>query len=181
MSVLDRHQKIVQMLRKSDEPISGSSLSKELGVSRQIIVQDINKLKEDGCPILSTPRGYLLDPAGRSKRIFKIHHSVEDTETELNLIVDLGAVVEDVFIFHKVYGEIRAKLGIASRRDASSFCESIKSGKSSPLMTATSGFHYHTVAAPDTETLDLVEEALKEHGFLAELMPYEPNALSESE
>ena len=178
MSVATRQNTILEMLMKSDAPLSGSHLAEALSVSRQIIVQDMNQLKASGYAIISTARGYILDPTQNIEKVFKVYHSVEDTEKELDLIVDLGATVKDVFIYHRVYGEIHAKLGICSRKDAKEFCDDINSGKSSPLMTATAGYHYHTIAARDEQTLERVENALKENGFLAELTDYEPEKLS---
>ena len=177
MSISSRRNTILELLMKADGPLSGSHLAGILGVSRQIVVQDMNQLKSEGHAIISTARGYILDPTQTIEKVFKVHHSVEDTEEELNLIVDLGATVKDVFIYHRVYGEIHAKLGICSRKDAAEFCADLNSGKSSPLMTATAGYHYHTVAARDEYTLSLVEKALKEHAFLAELTDYEPEKL----
>ena len=177
MKLEERLEEMLSILTKADRAISGSELSKKLGVSRQIIVQDITRLKNQGNNILSTPRGYVLDHEDEYNRIFKVYHTVEDTEKELNLIVDLGAEVRDVFIFHKVYGEIHANLGIRSRRDVKSFCDDIRAGKSFPLSTATAGYHYHTIVARDSETLDLVEKELKTQGFLAKLTAFEPDAL----
>ena len=54
------------------------------------------------------------------------------------------------------------------------------SGESSPLMSATGGYHYHTIVTKDVETMDLVEEALKSGGFLADLTAYEPEELTNS-
>lgn len=178
MSVKNRQDEIIRLLRMSDVPISGSKLSEKLGVSRQIIVQDINTLKEEyGSPIISTAKGYILDPGRKVERVYKVHHTIKNTELELNLIVDLGAEIKDVFIFHKVYGEIHAKLNIASRKDIADFMDSIRKGTSSPLMTVTGGYHYHTVTAKDSEILDLVDQALKENGFFAPLTNYEPQNL----
>lgn len=177
MSVASRRESIISLLMQSDTPLSGTYLSKTLGVSRQIIVQDMNSLKADDYDIISTPRGYILNPAKKAERIFKVYHSIDDTEKELNLIVDLGAEIKDVFIYHRVYNEIHAKLNIRSRRDVTAFCNDIRSGKSSPLMTVTGGYHYHTIVAPDMETLNLVEKALHDNNFLAELTDYEPTQL----
>ena len=177
MAVDDRLSLIIDMLKKADRPVSGTLMATEFGVSRQIIVQDINRLRDKGHTIISTPRGYYIDRTDEVSRIFKVYHTVEDTEQELNLIVDLGAEVRDVFIFHKVYGEIHAKLGIRSRKDVKEFLASIKSGKSSPLSTATAGYHYHTIIARDQETMDMVERELKAEGFLANLTDYEPESL----
>lgn len=178
MSVQTRHKKIISMLTNSELPLSGSFLSKELSVSRQIIVQDINTIRESGYTITSTPKGYVLDKSWEIQKIFKVHHEVDETKDELNLIVDLGAEIKDVFIYHKVYGEIHAPLNIRSRKDVNDFMDRIKKGKSSPLMTATSGYHYHTISARDKETLVLVEKELKKHGFLAKFKEYEPDSLT---
>ena len=177
MKVQNRQNKIIEMLSKADGALSGNYLSENLNVSRQIIVRDINKLKEDGFSIISTPKGYILDRRSEISKVFKVHHTLEEIRDELNLIVDLGAVVKDVFIYHKVYGEIRGKLSIESRKDVERFCEELKNGKSNPLSTATSGYHYHTIVAKDLETMKMVEEGLREKGFLAELREYEPNSV----
>jgi len=178
--VEQRQNKIVRLLQKSNGPISGESLAKELGVSRQIIVSDIIKIREDGISIISTPRGYFLDPSLEVISVFKVHHSVEDTRKELYLIVDMGGTIKDVFIFHKIYGEIHARLDISSRLDADRFCKDLETGKSSPLMTATAGYHYHTVSARDENTLNLIKEKLSSEGFIADLTEYEPEVLINS-
>ena len=41
-------------------------------------------------------------------RVFKVYHADEDVEKELTTIVDLGGTVVDVFVYHKVYGVLRA-------------------------------------------------------------------------
>ena len=45
---------------------------------------------------------------------------------------------------------------------------------STPLKHITSDYHYHTVAADSKETLDFIQDTLKEKGFLAELRDFEP-------
>ena len=44
--------------------------------------------------------------------------------------------------------------------------EDIRSGKSSPLKNITSNYHYHRVSADSVETLDMIEEDLRQRGFL---------------
>lgn len=180
MSVNKRHKDIITLLMNSDAPLSGSSLANEFGVSRQIIVQDINQLRDKGHTITSTPKGYVLDRSWEVQKTVKVYHTIEDTQKELNLIVDLGVEVKDVFIFHKVYGEIHAPLNIRSRKDVKDFCDRMKKGKSTPLMTATSGYHYHTLASRDKKTLDLAEKELKKQGFIAKRKEYEPESLDEA-
>jgi hypothetical protein len=88
--------------------------------------------------------------------------------------VDCGGIVEDVFVYHKVYGILRAEMNIRSRLDVQHFVDDIKSGKSSLLKNVTSGYHYHTVYAPSEQLLDVIQQRLKERGFLAQLKDYEP-------
>ena len=82
--------------------------------------------------------------------------------------MDLGGIVRNVMVNHKVYGHLEAELNITSRRKAAEFMEEIRSGKSSPLKNITSGYHYHTVEADSEETLNLIENMLKEKGYLVE-------------
>ena len=95
------------------------------------------------------------------------------------MIVDLGGEIEDVFIYHKIYGEVRAQLKIRSRKDVQEFCDALRAGKSSPLKNATAGFHYHTIWTREAEDMDRIEQALREQGYLAELKEYEPESLLE--
>lgn len=172
----ERRAKLLELLRKSREPRSGSDLARELGVSRQVIVQDMALLRaRTDLEILSTYRGYLLGrDAAPCRRVFKVRHSPADTRRELQEIVDLGGRVEDVFVYHKVYGVVRAALRITSRRDIDGFLARLASSSSEPLMRITDGFHYHTVSAACEEILDAVEARLGELGFLAPLREYEP-------
>ena len=79
----------------------------------------------------------------------------------------------NVIVNHRVYGKITADLDIRNRRDIERYLEGIASGKSFPLLTVTSGYHFHRIAAEDEQTLDEIETTLKEKGYLADLMPYE--------
>ena len=92
----------------------------------------------------------------------------------LKKIVDLGGTVEDVFVYHKVYGVLRAEMNIKSRMDIRNYMEEIRSGKSSLLKNVTSGYHYHTVRAERVEILDMIQEELQKKGLLAKLQDYEP-------
>ncbi len=173
----DRKQGILKRLQESDRPVSASVLSSEFGVSRQIIVKDIASLREEGFLVQAQVRGYVLEKSNRPGKVFKVIHTDEEVEKELNLIVDNGGTVEDVFIYHKIYNKVEAKLNIRSRMDVKNFLENIASGKSGLLMHATSGYHYHTVLADSFETLARIEDKLWEEGFLAKLQAYEPDGL----
>ncbi len=170
----ERRAMLLDILKKSEKPVSGTSLSTDLKVSRQIVVQDIALLRAAGHNVYSTNRGYLLKETDVCSRVFKVYHTDEETEKELCLYVDNGGVVQDVFVYHKVYGMIKADMQIKSRRDVKTYMENIASGKSSLLKNVTSGYHYHTIVADSEETLDLIQEELVKAGFLAKLQEYEP-------
>lgn len=170
----ERREKLLVLLKAAKEPLSGKSLADKLGVSRQVIVQDITLLRAQNNNIIATTTGYVLEESGRISRVFKVIHTDEQVEEELSLILDYGGIVEDVFIYHKVYGTVKGDMRIASKDDMNKFLSDLTTGKSSLLMHATSGYHYHTVSAPTELILDLIQEALSRKGFLAELKDYEP-------
>lgn len=173
-----RRQKILSLLESADAPLSGGALGKATGVSRQVVVQDIALLRTEGHEIISTARGYILPAEEKMvSRKFKVCHTDDQMEEELNTIVDLGGAVQDVMVNHRTYGKVSAELQIRSRRDVQNFLEQIRSGKSTPLLRITSGYHFHTVNAESEEILDEIEEALKQKGFLADVLPYEKEEL----
>ena len=170
----ERRNQIIHILQSSCEPVSGVALAKQLNVSRQVIVQDIALLRANGMNIFSTNRGYLIQKDSVMSRVFKVFHSDDDVERELTTIVDLGGMIEDVFVYHKVYGVLRADMNIKSRMDIRRYMQEIATGKSSLLKNVTSGFHYHTIRADSEEILDMIQEELGRQGFLAKLQDYEP-------
>lgn len=174
MNSSERRENILKILNESGKPVSGKELAAILNVSRQVIVQDIALLRANGEEILSTNVGYLHPQRRMKSRVFKTTHSDERSADEMRLIVDCGGVVEDVFVYHKVYGVIRADLHIRSRADIDVFMEDIAAGKSSLLKNITAGYHYHTVTADSEQILDLIQERLDQNGFLAQLTDYEP-------
>ncbi len=175
-----RRQGILICLNDAKEPVCATFLSQKYGVSRQIIVKDIARLREDGYSILSHSRGYVIEKKEQIQRVFKVIHSDEDVEKELNLIVDLGGVVRDVFIYHKFYNKVSAEMNIKSRLDVKKFLENIAAGKSSLLKNVTAGYHYHTITADNIEALDLIESKLRENKFLAPLQEYEPAEIGQN-
>lgn len=170
----ERRKQLIRILAASQTPVSGGALSRQLHVSRQVIVQDVALLRANGAEIFSASRGYVLQTKSEAKRVFKVFHSDEEVEDELTMIVDLGGRIQDVFVYHKAYGVIRADMNIRSRRDIKIFMDTIASGKSSLLKNVTAGYHYHTVYAENEQTLDVIQESLREKGLLARLNEYEP-------
>ncbi len=166
MNGVQRREEILNLIKNSEKPLSGSALSGKVGVSRQVIVHDIALLKAAGFDILSTNKGYVLNAPDRVSRVFKVVHTDDEIGDELGSIVDLGGCIENVFVWHRIYGKIEAELGIGSRRNIAEYLESLKTGRSSPLKKVTSEYHYHTVSAKDNHTLDLIEAELDKRGFL---------------
>lgn len=163
-----RRNEILQIISKASGPVSGTQLSKTLGVSRQIIVQDIALLRASNRNIISTNKGYTIyeDNKENAKRIFYVSHNDLSVGDELNTIVDNGGRVLDVVVEHEIYGQISVDLVINSRRDVNEFLWKMSATKDKPLSVLTSGEHYHTVIADNESTLDDIEKALREKGYL---------------
>ena len=108
MNARERRRAIMAVLEGAKGPVSGSALAREVGVSRQIVVQDIALLRADGHDIVATNRGYVLQEAPSSPavptRLVKVRHSVEQAGDELTSIVDAGGAVLNVIVNHRVYG-----------------------------------------------------------------------------
>lgn len=169
MSGAERRENIIQIILGSTRPVPAKKLADDFNVSRQVIVQDIALIRAEGYDILATNRGYMLfEDESEKSRVFKVAHTDEEMEEELCAIIDLGAKVENTMVNHRVYGHIEAPLNISSRKDIARFLEKLSKSKSAPLKNTTSGYHYHKVTAAEEETLDEVEKALREKGFLVE-------------
>lgn len=168
MTGSERRAGIVRRIQEHKTPVSGQKLAAAYGVSRQVIVQDIALIRAAGYDIISTNRGYMLNGSLAVSRVFKVHHTDARLEEELCSIVDLGGCVKNVIVRHKVYGRMEADLNINSRKKVFDFMEDIRSGKSSPLKNITSDYHYHEVTADNEETLDMIEQVLREKEILVE-------------
>ena len=169
----ERRARIVELLEKAPAPVSGGALARELGVSRQVIVQDVALLRADGHGVASTNRGYVLVRDRRPRRLFKLHHGPGEVADELYLIVDMGGPVEDTMVNHRTYGVISVPLNVSSRRDVALYLADIASSRSTPLSRVTSGYHFHHVSASTEEELDEIGAALAARGYLVDRLPYE--------
>jgi len=163
-----RRERLIKILRDCAGPVSGGELSKLLGVSRQVIVQDIALLRASNVNILSTTKGYMLYPSEQKgvKRIIHVKHTDEQIEDELCTIVDNGGKILDVLVKHEIYGEIATPLIIHNRQDVYDFVNEVKAKKIVPLKELTNGVHHHTIEADSEETLDRIEEKLANKGYL---------------
>lgn len=169
MKAHERRNEILSLLGNTSSAIPAAVLSEKFGVSRQVIVQDIAILRANGYDIISTNRGYCLGGAIRAQRIFKCRHTLGELVEEAEIIIDRGGRVEDVFVNHRVYGRIAARLDLITKTHAEELHRSLVSGASKPLMSVTDGYHYHTVSADSEASLDSIEQALRSRGFLIEI------------
>jgi len=167
----NRRSQILQLLKDHGSPLSGTALAKALGVSRQVIVQDIALIRAENHNILSTNKGYICRPAedagnSRPKRVFFVRHTTEEVLDEFLTVLELGGTVLDVAVEHEIYGQIRVDLLIETPQDAREFVAKLASCRDNPLKVLTDDCHYHTVAAPSEKLLDLIGQELKRKGFI---------------
>ena len=169
MKAEKRREEILSFIGNAENPIPASVLAERFAVSRQVIVQDIAIIRANGYDVTATNRGYVLNSKIQATRVFKCRHSFEEIVDEGALIIEAGGEVEDVFLNHRVYGRISSRLDLINRTHVEELYRSLVSGASKPLMSVTDGYHYHTVSAEDEATLDGIERALRERGFLIEI------------
>ncbi|NLX70690.1 MAG: transcription repressor NadR [Clostridiales bacterium] len=165
----ERRQAILKYISQKEQPVTGTYLAQMMGVSRQVVVQDIAILRAAGNDIIATPQGYMLSRnvhPKRYRRVIACRHQDDGIEDELMTVVDLGGAVLDVSVEHRVYGEFKAQLMIKSPNDVRCFIEIMKREKAEPLCALTDGVHLHTIEADTPLILDRIEKALEEKGYL---------------
>ena len=171
MEAQERRQAIVAHLRASEGPVPGRALAQRFGVSRQVIVQDISVLRAAGYPILPTARGYVwlsLTEDSRARRVVAVRHTPEQTQDELERLVDAGVTVVDVIVEHPIYGEVKGRLMHSTRADVHAFMQRLRETKAHLLSELTDGVHLHTLEADEPAQLDRAVAALREAGYLIE-------------
>jgi uncharacterized protein len=168
-----RRKLLLQWLMESVDPLTGGELAKRTKVSRQVIVQDMSLLKAKGEPIMATAQGYIYVEKNavveKPQQVIACNHHPNETEAELNMIVDFGVTVKDVTIEHPVYGDLTASLMIKNRHDVKMFIEKISTTKAALLSELTDGTHLHTLEADSFEQIAKACSALKESGYLLEV------------
>lgn len=169
MNAEARRATIVEYLSRSDVPVSATVLAGLCSVSRQVIVGDIALLRAAGKDITATPRGYVLTRQETGlRRTVAVLHTEAQTEEELNILVDNGCFVEDVVVYHHIYGEIRGQLQLASRYDVSQFMTRLQEKTGASLSSLTNGIHLHTIVCPDEAAFARACTALRDAGILLE-------------
>ncbi|MBV7505968.1 transcription repressor NadR [Bacillus sp. sid0103] len=166
----ERRSFILQLLKDSPVPLTGSELANRTNVSRQVIVGDVTLLKAKNEPIIATSQGYIYLKQNASnysfERTIACRHSPDDTEKELNLLVDHGVLVKDVKIEHPVYGKLTTQIMVSNRQEVKQFLQRLKTTNASLLSELTGGAHLHTIAASSEQALEKAELALLAEGIL---------------
>ncbi|MET0787267.1 MAG: transcription repressor NadR, partial [Paenisporosarcina sp.] len=124
-----RRNKLLTLLKQSNEPLTGTDLSKIVGVSRQVIVGDMTLLKARNEPIIATSQGYVFFEKTKAKPLFERQiaciHSPEDAKDELYTLVDAGVLVKNVTIEHPVYGDLTASIQVSNRHEVDLFVQKV--------------------------------------------------------
>jgi transcriptional regulator of NAD metabolism len=170
MDTEERRKYILKTLGDTIQPITGAELSVRMGVSRQVIVQDIAVMRAAGAEILASPQGYYLyrPHPGMHRAVVAVRHTPQQTEDELTALVDVGVEVVDVIVEHPIYGEQRGMLHIASREDVRQFMQQLALTGAKLLSELTDGLHLHTLEARRPEQLARAREVLQQRGYLVE-------------
>ncbi|MDD4206422.1 transcription repressor NadR [Mesotoga sp.] len=167
MEKRERQRFIIEVLKRSTGPVKGQSLSIETGVSRQMIVKDIEELRQREFNILASTRGYVLKGRKSHKMVLSVKHSEEDIYKELSAIIRAGGRIIDVSIIHAVYGELKGKLNLSNMDDLNRFIAALKASHAAPLLSLSKdGVHLHTIEADTEDTLRSIREKLERNGFL---------------
>jgi transcriptional regulator of NAD metabolism len=165
----ERRIVLLDKLKAAEGPLTGTWLAKALGVSRQVIVSDFAILRAAGHTIYATSQGYVLplvESAKSIKATLACKHGRDDLEEELSIIIDNGGRVLDVIVEHSLYGELKANLMLASRREIGDFLHKLEEGRAEQLASITGGVHLHTIEVPSEEVLAKIKEELKRTGIL---------------
>lgn len=166
-----RRLEVERRIRTASGPVSGAQLAQSLGVSRQVIVQDIAVLRAGGAEIQPTARGYVLVPSPQAapeglRAVVAVRHRSEEAAQELLAITEAGVAVLDVVVEHPLYGELRGVLHLRTPEDVRAWLAEQQEERATLLSTLTSGVHLHTLEAPTSHALAEARRRLRDLGFL---------------
>lgn len=170
MNADERRQRLIKILKSSNEPLKGGKLAEMLSVSRQVIVQDIAIIRAKGFEIIATSQGYIVyDKIYIEKTIkCKNHKSPQEIYDELKTIVDMGGTIKDVIANHPTYGEIKTDLNIESNRDINEFMDKVAKNEFKQLSTLTEHEHIHTITAKNEDIINDILDELDKKKILSE-------------
>jgi hypothetical protein len=164
-----RRNAILNLLKESENPLTGSCLAQKFKVSRQVIVQDIAVLRASGHPIIAALSGYYIQQQTEVKLLktfVSCHTGLNQMEDELQIVVDYGGKMLNIAVSHPLYGDIVCPLKIQSREDIREFLLRLNDQKATPLSSLTEGIHYHTIEVDREETFEKIIKQLKAKGFI---------------
>lgn len=164
----ERRARLLDILNDAESPVTGSTLSALLSVSRQAIVNDIAILRASGNVITGGPHGYRIGGVLGLVEIIHCYHLPDRGHEEWEILLDRGVVVLDVGVDHSIFGEIRAPVLVETRADIDRHAETITKAGEAPLSVITGGRHSHMVRAPNRDALDAAKRELRERGILGE-------------
>lgn len=165
----ERRNLILDWLKATEEPLTGSSLAEKTNVSRQVICQDVSLLKARNEPIIATAQGYLYlqeQKQTRPSKVIACFHTPEQTKEELYLIVDCGVTVKDVKIEHPLYGDFTASIMVSNRSEVDQFYDKVQETNAALLSQLTGGTHLHTLQADTEQQIEQAIAKLDKAGFM---------------
>lgn len=170
VSTVRRREEILKQLQHEHHAVSASKLASRFDVSRQVIVGDIALLRAEGHDILSTPRGYVIPNSEQKDNIYigKVVclHKADQTEQELQIIIDNGGEVLDVSVDHPLYGSLTGELRVANRYDINEFLKKMNNNQSKMLASLTNGVHTHTIHCENEEAFNRIKSELENANIL---------------
>lgn len=168
----ERRNTVLALLKAEGKAITGTELAKKANVSRQVIVNDMALLKAKNEPIIATSQGYMYFVQTQNKQVFEREiaslHSNDQTEDEMNTLVDAGVTIKNVSIIHPVYGDLTASLMVSSRYDVQQFIKKMNASEGRPLMVLTEGAHLHVISADSEDKLNTAIQQLQKKGYLVD-------------
>ncbi|MBX5466738.1 MAG: transcription repressor NadR [Firmicutes bacterium] len=164
-----RRRQLVRLLQRGNT-WTGQQLAQAMGVSRQVIVQDVAILRAEGVPILATPRGYAWwtpPPQGATRSVVAVRHGPEPeaVATELRALVEVGVTVVNVIVEHALYGDLVGGLNLATPEDVEAFLAAWQQQGAPLLSSLTDGVHLHTLEGSPA-ALAKARAVLESLGFL---------------
>lgn len=166
MTASERRQQIARLLSASQAPISATTLSQELGVSRQIIVGDIALLRAAGQEITATARGYVIPAQNGLLRRIACIHSAEETRDELDAMVDAAVPWWTSSWSTRSTGSLPLPCTCPAVWTWDQFMKRMDGA--APLSQLTGGVHLHTLSCPDETAYEHLLQLLRQRGFLVE-------------
>lgn len=169
-----RREKLLEILQNATESISGAALSKELNVTRQVIVSDITILRCSGYQILSSTKGYLMASNESAQKSLGYHViackgeklNEDELRSEFYTVVDNGGGIRGIYLKSPLYGEIQVKMDLHCRRDVEQYLTQMKELNAPFIAVITNGAHCLNVRTHTADEAQEIVKSLNELGLL---------------